>query len=63
MLEEYDDIMSSQDVCEALKIGTNALYELLNSGKLKAYRVGNRVWKIPKLAVIEYILSNAGLKT
>lgn len=54
MLEDYRDILTVEEACEALRIGYNTLYELLNSGKLKAFRNG-RVWRIPKEAVIEYI--------
>lgn len=61
MLEEYEDILTVEEACQALRMGYNALYELLNSGKLKAYRNG-RVWRIPKEAVKEYILSSAGIK-
>lgn len=60
MLEVYDDILSVDDACEALKVGHNALYEMLNSGKLKAYKNG-RIWRIPKEAVRRYILENAKL--
>ena len=60
MLEAYDDILSVEEACEALKVGHNAIYELLNSGKLKAYKNG-RIWKIPKEAVRRYILVNAKL--
>ena len=60
MLEAYDDILSVDDACEALKVGHNALYEMLNSGKLKAYKNG-RIWRIPKEAVRRYILENAKL--
>lgn len=62
MLEQYDDVMTTEETCEALKVGYNTLYELLNSGQLKGYRNGNRVWRIPKLAVKEYILRSSGLK-
>lgn len=61
MLEEYADILTAEEACEALRIGYNAVYELLNSGKLKGFRNG-RVWRIPKLAVQEYILECAKLK-
>ena len=61
MLEEYEDILTVEEACQALRIGYNAMYELLNSGKLKAYRNG-RVWRIPKEAVKEYILQSAGIK-
>ena len=56
MLEQYDDVLKTDEACEALRIGYNALYELLNSGKLKGYRNG-RTWRIPKVAIQEYILA------
>ena len=33
MLDEYEDILTADEACEALRIGHNALYALLNSGK------------------------------
>ncbi len=47
MFESYDDILTVEEACEALKIGYNAMYELLNTGKLRGYRNG-RVWRIPE---------------
>lgn len=61
MLNQYEDIMSVTDVSEALFIGKNRTYELLNGGALKGFRIG-RVWKIPKESVREYILSKSGLQ-
>lgn len=55
MLEDYPDILTVEEACEALRVGYNAMYELLNTGKLKAYKNG-RVWRIPKVAVKKYIL-------
>ena len=60
MLETYDDLLTVEEACEALKMGKNALYELLTSGKLKAFRNG-RVWRIPNAAVEEYLRSQAGI--
>ena len=40
MLEEYADVMTVDEACEALRVGYNAMYELLNSGALKAFRNG-----------------------
>ena len=60
MLSEYPDILTTDEACEALRIGYNALYDLLESGKLKAYRNG-RLWRIPKKSVIEYILEQSKL--
>ena len=55
MLEQYDDVLKTDEAREALRIGYNALYDLLNSGQLKGYRNG-RTWRIPKVAVQEYIM-------
>ncbi len=60
MLQQYDDILTASEACQVLKIRYNTLYDLLNSGKLKAYKSG-RVWKIPKISVETYILESAGL--
>ena len=60
MLEMYDDLLTTEEACEAMKIKKNALYLLLSSGQLKGYRNG-RVWRIPKDAVIEYIRAQAKL--
>ena len=61
MFEQYPDILSVEEACEALRVGYNAMYELLNSGKVKAFKNG-RVWIIPKLSLKEYILKGAALK-
>lgn len=60
MFEGYDDLMSIPDVMEALHIGKNRVYEMLNNGEIKAFRMG-KPWKIPKESVIQYVLSQAGL--
>ena len=60
MLNEYPEILTTEEACEALRVGYNALYDLLQSGKLKAYRNG-RLWRIPKESVIQYILEQAKL--
>ena len=61
MVEYYDDVLTVEEACEALKIGYNAMYELLNTGKLRGYRNG-RVWRIPKAALVEYIQGSSKLK-
>ena len=54
MLENYAEILTVEEMCEVLRIGYNTAYKLLNAGKLKGYRNG-RTWRIPKIAIIEYI--------
>lgn len=60
MLNQYEDIMTISDVAEALFIGKNRTYELLNKGIIKGFRIG-RVWKIPKEAVREYIMKQSSM--
>lgn len=60
MLELYDDLLTADEACEALRIGKNALYRLLASQELKSYRNG-RVWRIPREAVEKYIRTQAKL--
>ena len=65
MLEEYPDILTVEEACEALRMGYNAMYDLLNSGKLKGFRKRQmciRDRRIPKLAIKEYILESARIK-
>ena len=54
MLSEYSAVMTIDEVCEVLMIGRNTAYKLLNSGALKAFRIG-RVWKIPRESVEAFI--------
>ncbi len=60
MLQEYDDVLTTEEACEALRIGYNSLYSLLNSGKLKGYRCG-RIWRIPKISIESFIVNSANL--
>lgn len=53
----YQELITIDELCESLNIGKNTAYSLLNSGELQgAFRIG-RIWKIPKDAVSNYILS------
>lgn len=56
MFETYPDMLTLDEFMEILQIGKNSAYELLDSGKLKCFRIGKK-YKIPKKAVIEYIES------
>lgn len=57
MFNEYDDMVTIDELCEMLRIGKNKAYELLRSGKIKGFRAG-RLWMIPKESVIEFIHRN-----
>ena len=63
MFDAYDELLTAEEACEALKIGRNAIYSLLISGELKGYRVGRgRTWRIPRQALTEYVCRRARLK-
>lgn len=55
MLNQYQDILTAEEVSEILMIGMNRTYELLNTGSIKGFRIGKK-WKIPRDAVTEYIM-------
>ena len=58
----YDnEILSVEELCEWLLIGRTTASRLLNSGTIKAFKV-NRIWKIPRGSVIEFINKKAGLE-
>ena len=61
MLNDYQDIMTVSEIADTLYIGKNRVYELLENGAIKGFRIG-RVWKIPKEALQEYILTQSRLK-
>lgn len=61
MFEEYSDLMILEDVCEVLHMSRTGVYSLLKSGELKGFQQG-RIWKIPKIAVITYIMKKSGLQ-
>lgn len=60
MFVKYDDIMSVEDVMEALNIGRSKLYELLQNGQIKSWKM--KGYRIPKIAVQEYVYTQANLK-
>lgn len=60
MYNDPNELISIDELCGILSIGRNAAYQLLNSKKIKAFKIG-RVWKISRLAVEEFILTQSKL--
>lgn len=60
MFEQYDDMLTLEDVCRAMKIGKNAAYDLLKTGRIKSIRNG-RTWIVPKRALEAYVMKESGL--
>lgn len=52
--ELKDDLVTFEEFQEILQIGRTTAYKLLNSGEIKAFRIG-RIWKIPRSAITEYV--------
>lgn len=60
MFDAFDDIMTVEEVGEAMKIGTTQAYRMVRSKQLKAFKEG-KDWKVPKEALIEYIREKSNL--
>ena len=60
MFEQYDDILTVEDIAEILKIGMTQAYKIVRSGNLKGYKEG-KDWKIQKQALKEYVISQSHL--
>lgn len=54
MFENYDDILTVEEVAEALKVGTTQVYKLVRSREMNAFKEGKN-WRIPKVGIINYI--------
>ena len=60
MFENFDDILTVEEVASIMKIGSTQAYKLVRSGKLKAFKEG-KDWKISKTALTNYVLERSGL--
>lgn len=61
MISASYDILSVTETAKILCVGKRKVYELLESNQIKGFRLGH-VWKIPKQAVEEYIITQSGLQ-
>lgn len=61
MFEQYDDILTVEEIAEILKIGKTQVYKIVRSGNLKGYKEG-KDWKIPKQALKQYVMSQSHLQ-
>lgn len=63
LFETYPDVMTVQQVRQALGIGRTAVYRLLESHEIECFMIGN-AYKIPKTCLIEFVQrsSKGGMK-
>jgi excisionase family DNA binding protein len=59
MFENYNDMVNLEDLQKMLGIGKNKAYELLKNKEIENFKIG-REYKIPKVAIINYINSKIG---
>lgn len=55
LFNTYPDVVSIDEIQQMLRIGKNAVYELLKTQKLKSIKVGKK-YIVPKKYVIEFLL-------
>jgi len=58
-INEPIKVVTLEELCEQLSIGKNAAYDLVRSGKIKAFRI-KRIWKIPQTSINDYIKESIG---
>ena len=55
---QYPDALTPQQVREMLGVGQRMTYALLRGGTIPSVRMG-RLYRVPKVAVIDYLCSTA----
>lgn len=54
MLNNYNDVLTVQDLREILHVGKNLIYTLLSTGEIPSRRIG-RKYIIPKNGLIDFL--------
>ena len=55
MFDSYPDVVSVEEIQQMLRIGKNAVYQLLKDGAIKSIKVGKR-YVVPKKYIIEFLM-------
>lgn len=56
MFDTYKDVLTVEQVCSALSMGKNSVYNLLRNGVIKSIKIGKK-YLIPKSFLIDFINS------
>ncbi len=59
MLKEFPDVMTAQQMCQALGVGQKTGYRLLKRQEIVSVKVG-REYRIPKICLMDYLRMNPG---
>lgn len=57
MFESFNDVLTFEETCKALRMGRNMLYKLLRNGTIKSVKIGRKYY-VPKISLNEFINSN-----
>lgn len=57
MFEDFPDIMNVADVQQALHIGKNTAYKLIDNKELKSICIGRNI-RVPKMYLIDFVMGN-----
>lgn len=59
-LEKIPVVLTPAEAMDILGVGKNTMYRLLNSGQLRAVRLG-RCWKITDIAIEDFVMGKNDL--
>ena len=54
MFDDYPDILTVQDIMQALGIGRNKAYYMLKHNQIKSIKLGS-TYRVPKTYLIEFV--------
>lgn len=55
MYNDYNEIITVEELAEILRIGMNRAYRLVNSGEIDSFKINNS-HRIPRSSVTDYII-------
>lgn len=55
LFDSYPDVVSVEEIQQMLRIGKNAVYQLLKDGVIKSIKVGKR-YVVPKKYIVDFLL-------
>lgn len=55
MLDDYPDIITVREAMEVLGVSRSTMYLLIQSQKVPAFRLGQKLWRIRKDDLLRYL--------
>jgi len=52
------NLLTIQEVADWAKVSTKAIYRWISDNKIPAIRLGNRTYRIPEKAIVDYLRQN-----